>query len=86
MGKKIPDGFGDDDVSEAPWDMMHNVSDHLSYLKAEEDLRVRTCALDMAVTAISDVSSALDPEDTKIRAIMKMATQFEIYLRTGQAQ
>lgn len=58
---------------------------NIDRLKAEDDLRIRMFALDMAVTALPSLSSVADSEDTKFRMIHRAAVEFEKILRAEVA-
>jgi hypothetical protein len=86
MTKKIPADFGDEELSEAPWDEMHTPSDHLAYMRAEESLRVRSCALDMAVSAMATITTLTEDKRDYGQKVTALAVEFETYLRTGKTQ
>ena len=85
MDEKIPADFGNDDVSES-WNMDHTYGDHRAYMKAEEDLRVRSCALDMAVSAMATITTLTDDKRDYGQKVTALAVEFEVYLRTGASQ
>jgi hypothetical protein len=50
-------------------------------LRAEDDLRIRMFALDMAVTVLPTITSMADSEDTKFRTLRRASVEFEKILR-----
>jgi hypothetical protein len=68
------------DLTEDEW-APYNSPDDAARLRAEDDLRIRMFALDMAVTALPSLSSKLEPEEYKLGVIRRAAAEFEKILR-----
>jgi hypothetical protein len=54
-------------------------------MDAEDDLRIRMFALDMAVTALPNLVTMADSQDTKFRTIRDASAEFEKILRGDQS-
>ncbi len=54
-------------------------------MDAEDDLRIRMFALDMAVTALPNLVTMADSPDTKFRVISHASAEFEKILRGDQS-
>lgn len=85
MNEKIEIGSGDDDFSQSPWNSEYTNVSRSDYQRILDDLQVRTCALDMAVTAAAPMVNQSEghPEISHGQRISYLAVIFEDYLRTG---
>jgi len=71
------------DLSDDEW-APYRAPEDRARLKAEDDLRIRMFALDMAVTALPTLSSGIESEDFRLLTVRKAAVEFEKILR-GEA-
>lgn len=71
------DRITDQELTEDAWAPYPNAD----RLKAEDDLRIRMFALDMAVTALPSLASSIDSEDTKLHLVRRASGEFEKILR-----
>lgn len=68
-------------MSEDDWSPYPNQDEMSARVQAEDDLRVRMFALDMAVTALPTLSHSIDSEDTKLEIVRRASVEFEKILR-----
>ncbi len=80
MNKKIPRGFEDEDVPVPSW-VIDEQETRRAFQQAEDDFRIRSFALDMAVTVLPSLTSMADNEDTKFRTLRRAEAEFEKILR-----
>ena len=68
-------------MSEDDWSPYSNQDDINARVRAEDDLRVRMFALDMAVTALPHLTSSIETEDMKLSTVRRASIEFEKILR-----
>jgi len=83
MDEKIPADFGNegDSVRDDEWAPYRSRAAYQNSEEREFDLRVRMCALDMAVQALPTLSSVADFESMKFETLRRAAAEFEKILR-----
>ena len=84
MDEKIPADFGNegDSVRNDEWEPYRDRAAYQTSEEREFDLRVRMCALDMAVQALPSLASPVDEsEESKLGTLRRTAVEFEKILR-----
>ena len=85
MGQKNPADFASEgEIGDRlpAWMVAENEA-QAARLQAEDDLRIRMCALDQARAAMADIMSVTDDKRDYADRATALAAHFESYLRTG---